>query len=188
MNNYTVVLLNGVASTIINPNGVFPVGCCAGSSFQVAGTGDFNYDGNTDILFKDSSGNYAIWYMVGGRVAPPTLSLGNVPASLAVVGIGDFDGNGAADILWRDTSGNLSIWFMSATTNAVQSAAAVANVPVTFSVQATGDYNRDGKSDIMWRDNLGNISIWFMNGATVANTAAVGNLPSNWSIVSSVAQ
>jgi hypothetical protein len=37
-------------------------------SFHVIGTGDFNGDGKSDILFQNTNGNVAIWEMNGLNV------------------------------------------------------------------------------------------------------------------------
>jgi hypothetical protein len=39
--------------------------------FQIAGSGDFNDDGNSDVLWRDTSGNVAIWFMNGTTVPNP---------------------------------------------------------------------------------------------------------------------
>jgi hypothetical protein len=47
-----------------------------GSSWQAVGTGDFNGDGHSDILFQNTSGQASIWemngnsLMGGGAVSP----------------------------------------------------------------------------------------------------------------------
>jgi hypothetical protein len=40
-----------------------------GPSWHVIGTGDFNGDGKSDILFQNTNGSVAIWLMNG---TPPT--------------------------------------------------------------------------------------------------------------------
>jgi hypothetical protein len=37
--------------------------------WSIVGTGDFNGDGKSDIVWRDSSGNVAIWFMVGEHVS-----------------------------------------------------------------------------------------------------------------------
>jgi hypothetical protein len=84
--------------------------------WTIVGLGDFNGDGKTDILWRDTSGNVAIWEMNGTSLLIGSSSfVGNVPASWSIVGTGDFNGDGKSDILWRDTSGNVAIWEMNGT-------------------------------------------------------------------------
>jgi hypothetical protein len=48
---------------------------------------------------------------------------------------------------------------------------------------ATHDFSGDSKSDIAWRQNTGAAAIWLMNGAQVLQSAGLGTIATNWSIV-----
>jgi FG-GAP-like repeat/FG-GAP repeat len=149
-------------------------------------THDYNGDGYSDIAWRDTSGNVAIWEMNGTTVLNPnTAGVGNVPTTWSIVGTGDFNGDGRWDILWSDTSGNVAIWEMNGTTVLNLNTAGVGNVATTWSIVGTGDFNGDGKGDVLWRS--GNIAIWEMNGTTVLNpdTAGVGNVTTNFKIAGS---
>jgi len=98
-------LLNGYDSLVGRGSRYIP------TAWSVVGTGDFNGDGNSDILWRDTSGNTAIWFMNGASVAS-TGGLGNISTAWSVAQTGDYNGDGKSDILWRDTSGNTAIWFM----------------------------------------------------------------------------
>ena len=144
-------------------------------------THDLNGDGFSDILWRATGGNVAVWLMDGSTVSQ-SASLGAVPNSFSIIGQHDFDGDGNADVVWRDGSGNVSMWFMNGAT--VASAAIVANVTSNWTLYGTGDLNNDGKGDLLWRDGTtGTVAVWFMNGATVASTTSFGAVPSNWTIV-----
>ena len=78
----------------------------APSTWSVVGQADFDGDGNYDLLWRDSSGNTAIWFVSGTTIAS-TASLGNVPTTWSV------KGTGGGEILWQDAAGDLAIWFMS---------------------------------------------------------------------------
>jgi hypothetical protein len=64
-------------------------------------THDFNGDGSSDIAWRDSLGDAAIWLMNGAAVLSPG-GVGTVPNSWSIVGQRDFDGDGKSDLLWRD--------------------------------------------------------------------------------------
>jgi hypothetical protein len=150
-------------------------------------THDFNGDGYSDIFWRDSSGNLAIWEMSSSTILNAnTAGLGGVATTWSIVGQRDFNGDGNADILWRDTSGDLAIWEMSGTTILNPSSSGLGSVPTTWSIVGTGDFNGDGYADILWRNTTtGDLVIWEMNGTAIlnANTAGVGNVPINWSVV-----
>src|SRR6202034_865543 len=82
--------------------------CPSSAGGVPTGQRDFNGDGYADILWRDTSGDLAIWEMNGTTILNPSNSgLGSVPTAWSIVGQRDFNGDGNADILWRDNSGNL---------------------------------------------------------------------------------
>ncbi len=150
-------------------------------AFKVAAasTHDFDGDGKSDILWRDSAGHAQMWLMDGG-VLNANFSLGLVPTNWSVAAQRDFDGDGKSDILWRNTSGDVAIWLMNGT--GATSIALVGNLPTRWSVVGTADFDGDGRGDILWRDSAGNLAIWFMNGATVSSVVPLGNVPTIWSV------
>jgi FG-GAP-like repeat len=78
----------------------------------VVGSGDFNGDGDSDILWQNrSSGQVSIWEMDGNtRIGGGAVANSPGPAWKAI-GTGDFYGHGLSDILFRNAStGQVSIW------------------------------------------------------------------------------
>jgi hypothetical protein len=51
----------------------------------VAETGDFDGNGKSDILWRDTSGDIAIWYMNGTTIASGT-GLGTMPTTYTIQG------------------------------------------------------------------------------------------------------
>ena len=142
---------------------------------------DFNGDGVSDILWRDTAGDTTIWFMNGGSVASG-VSLGNVPTVWSVAGTGDFNGDGVSDILWRDTSGDTTIWFGSLASGHVPSTQSVGNIPQPWSVAGVGDFNGDGDADILWRDPSGDTTVWFLRNGQLSSVASLGQIPSAWTV------
>jgi glucose/arabinose dehydrogenase len=148
-------------------------------------THDFNGDGFSDIAWRNTNSDLAIWLMNGTTVSSPA-DLGGVPNSWSVVGQRDFDGDGKADLLWRNTNGDLAVWFMNGT--AVSSTFDFGLVPTSWSVAGTGDFNNDGKGAILWRNTNGDVAIWLMNGTTVLSAVDLGGVDLSWTIAGSTRQ
>ena len=55
------------------------------TSWSIVETGDFNGDGKSDILWRDTSGNVAIWTMNGGTVSS-SLAVANVSTAWTIQG------------------------------------------------------------------------------------------------------
>jgi hypothetical protein len=172
---YIVILEHtGAVRKIICVNG-----SCPGVAASPNPTHAFNGDGKSDIVWRDTSGDVALWLMNGNQLLQAG-GLGTVPMTWSIIGQRDFTGAGNADILWRDSSGDLAMWFMNGVQLAL--AASLGNVPTSWTIYGTSDLNGDGKGDLLWRDTAGDLAIWFMNGATVTSTASLGNVPTSWSI------
>jgi uncharacterized repeat protein (TIGR03803 family) len=149
--------------TRIGGGGVTPI---PGPTWQAIGTGDFNGDGKSDILWQNTDGQASIWEMDG------TTKIGGGPAGVnpgptwKAIGTGDFNGDGKSDILWQNTDGQASIWEMSGNTK-IGGGALATNPGPTWKAVGTGDFNKDGDSDILWQNtSTGQVSIWEMQGTT----------------------
>src|SRR5579871_5570984 len=113
---------------------------------------DFNGDGKSDILLRDTvTGEVLIWFM-DGAVITGSGSPGSPGLDWSIQGVGDFNGDGKADILWRDSNGTVAIWFMDGAT-IIGSGSPGAPGP-DWIVQGVGDFDGDGKADILWRNSV----------------------------------
>ena len=151
------------------------------NSWNVAGIGDFNGDGKSDILWRNTNGSLIDWTMNGSQVtASQQVTLGGSAAapdsSWSVAGIGDFNGDGKSDVLWRNTNGSLIDWTMNGSqitsSQTVTLGGSAATPDSSWSVAAIGDFNGDGKSDILWRNTNGSLIDWTMNGSQITSAAA----------------
>jgi probable HAF family extracellular repeat protein len=185
---------NITSSSFVTANGTV---VAPDASFSVAGLSDFSGDGNTDVLWRSTSGALIEWRMNGSVITASANVTSNgaavqPDASFSVAGVGDFSGDNKSDILWRSTSGALIDWTMNGaviTTSAnVTFNGALVQPNASFSVAGIGDFNGDGKADIIWRSTSGEIAEWQMNGSTISasgdlNAGGVAVAPAaNWSV------
>jgi hypothetical protein len=168
------------------------------ASWKIAGVGDFNADGASDLLWRNSSGATALWLMNGAAIASASgIFAGGVAVnpdpSWTVAGIGDFNADNHADILWRNSSGAVAVWTMNGA-NVTSGAyatynGAVAAPDASWSVAGIGDFNGDHTADVLWRNANGSLVEWLMNGSTIIGNGAVtsNGVPvapgANWHIV-----
>jgi hypothetical protein len=149
---------------------------------DIAHAHDFNGDSNvSDILWRDTSGNLAMWLMSGGQLSSGA-NISQVSTIWTVVGSHDFNRDGSSDILWLDNTGNLGVWLMNGT--AVTSYVELGNVGTQWAVAGTGDFNGDRNGDILWRNpTTGELAIWLMNGdGQFASGIDFGNVPTVWTV------
>jgi hypothetical protein len=95
----------------------------AGTSVQVVGSGDFNYDGKRDLILQNTSnGSIRARYMGGGNgvahlqstdVLFNNKALGGLwSKAWRVVGTQDFDGDGEPDLIMHHTDGTIAAWHL----------------------------------------------------------------------------
>ncbi len=101
------------------------------NAWKVTGSGDFNNDGNADLLLQNgATGEIRLWLMDGARNVIGSPTVGTPAATDVVVAVGDYDADMDPDIVLRDSAtGALRTWFMSGTTPA---GAPVSNNPATL--------------------------------------------------------
>jgi hypothetical protein len=172
----------GFVSNDVNAWSVLP------TSWRVDGTGDFNGDGNDDILWRRSDGAFTEWLGQdnGGFISNDANAFHNLPNIWQVVGTGDFNGDNRDDIAWRRDDGAFTVWLGQSNGGFVTNDAnAWAAVPTSWQVVATGDYNGDGRDDIAWRNSNGTFTDWLgqANGGFISNDAnALTVLTTAWHV------
>ncbi len=106
-----------------------------GASWSIAGIGDFDGDGNADVLWCGADGSVTVWLMNGASITSGNAVTFNgaavtVDASWHVVEVGDFDGDGNADVLWRNDNGALAQWLMNGSQVASSTSPTLQGAPI----------------------------------------------------------
>jgi serine protease len=141
---------------------------------------DFNGDGKSDILWRQSSTGSVLMQTMNG-VTVGSSSIIDSSSDWVVAEVGDFNGDGTSDILWRQSSTGQVIMELVHAQSAI--AWDVINTSGDWAVAGVGDFNGDGKSDILWTQiSTGTTILQIMNGSTVLSSTLV-NANSDWAVV-----
>lgn len=158
--------------------------------WKAVATGDFNKDGEVDVLFQHTDGSLAVWHMRGANLISSTPFNPSGPAdpSSRVVGTGDFNRDGDIDVLFQNDTGILSIWYM----GGVGGTSLFLNsltVPESsrdrdWRVIGTTDLNADGHTDLLFQNRkTSNLGLWYMYQPALVLGKTINLNPGKWSIV-----
>ncbi len=135
--------------------------------------GDFDRDGQTDLLLRNSSNVTQAWLMNGTTRAALVTLTPTPTADEVIAGVDDFDHDGFEDlVVYRPSSGTVELWRLGGPSGTDRQGAAVpllgaSPLPSNWKLSATGDFNRDGWPDLLWRNTTTQkLVVWALVGAT----------------------
>jgi hypothetical protein len=143
-------------------------------SWEVIGTGDFNGDNRTDVLWRNDIGRVTNWLgqTNGGFLGNFANADANAGLDWHFAGTGDFNGDGRDDILWRNAKGELFNWLSTPGGGFASNAAnSYTSVDSSWHIVGIGDFDGDNRSDILWRNDSGRVTNWLgqANGGFASN-------------------
>jgi hypothetical protein len=143
----------------------------ADTTWQIVGVGDFDGDGKSDILWRNSVSGQNYIYPMNGTTIKASEGFVRTVADPAwqVKGVGDFDGDGKADIVWRNSSsGENYLYPMDGITIKPTEGYIRTVADLNWQIAAVGDYDGDGKNDLLWRNSsTGQNYLYPMDGTTI---------------------
>jgi len=148
-----------------NVSGWETVGVFDGAT-QIVGLGDFNGNGQTDLLLRNANGAVGC-YFTGGETTGWNYfqSLGD---EWSLSAIGDLNGDGRDDVVLAHADGFAGSWLTQA--DGTMAWADLDNLPTKSEIVGTGDFNGDGTDDVLlkkgtyygaWLVQDGNAKSWF---------------------------
>lgn len=167
------ILLMGSAQVIgATPEviGTIPVKPTRSDIWSVAGVGDIDQNGYSDIILRDPRGN--IQLLSFGATPEPTphylpvrdfsYGTGTFDSSWQVAAVGDLRGLGYASIVWAnpDLPGRDHGLQLRRAAEGLQPAAG-GQMPVGSYIASTGDFNGDGTMDLLLVNSNGDQTIWY---------------------------
>jgi len=162
------------------------VGAVPNTDWQIVGSGDYDGDGKSDVLWRNSVTGTNWMYLMNGGTITTSVGVSVTPdLNWAIVGNGDYDGDGKSDILWRNAvTGTNWLYLMNGTS--IATSASISVLPDTsWKIVGDGDYNGDGKADVLWRNTAtGANRMYLMDGTSIISNSAVSTVTDqNWQIV-----
>lgn len=164
---------------MVGANRVAYNGTSLANSYELAGTGDFNGDRRTDLLWTSPARDILISFSTGAGYSnvqtPYTYSSG-----MQVLGASDINGNGKADIIFRNESaGQFYVWYMDGSTRVAYNAHPVG---AGYEFVGSGDLNKDRMQDLVWTSSGRDVLISLSKGVSFTTSLAGLSYASNYEL------
>ncbi len=143
--------------------------------------GDFNGDGQPDVVSQSMDGTVSLALNSGGTFTQVASSYNGVVSSWRIVGVADFNGDGREDLVWQSPTGAVAVWLNNGS-----------NPPTAVSIYAgssdwvvvgVGDMDHNGTPDLIWQAPDGELVVWLMQGTTVLAGQNLWRASSAWRVV-----
>jgi hypothetical protein len=148
------------------------------AGWNIAGVGDFDGNGYTDILWTPTNSSPIAYLWMNGGGSVTAVSLAQYGAMSRKAWVADFNADGKSDILWDFGSSRPVLWTMngSKVTGALYLGI---DMPPTWSIAGVGDFSGNGLADILWTTPSGSAVLWMNNGSgqvTAVSLAKYGSV------------
>ena len=138
---------------------------------NVLGLGDFNGDGQTDLLLRNDNGAVGCYFTSGETLGWNYFqSLGD---EWTVSAVGDLNGDGRDDVVLKHDAGFAGSWITQS--DYTMAWANLDTLAEGFAIVGTGDFNGDGTDDVLLQ-NGSYFGAWLVEDGSVAGWMGLGDL------------
>ena len=124
------------------------------ASWSVAATGDFNGDGFSDLVYRQSgNGLTEIQFLKGtANVSGGVIANNPFDASWSIIAAGNFNGDGKSDLVWQQPSGGQTqIMLLDGNNNAGGGAITSNPFDSSWKIVTSGDFTASGTDGLVWQ-------------------------------------
>ena len=138
---------------------------------QVLGLGDFNGDGQTDLLLRNVNGAVGCYFTSGETLGWNYFqSLGD---EWSICAVGDLNGDGRDDVVLKHDAGFAGSWLTQS--DYTMAWADLDTLPEGYSIIGSGDFNGDGIDDVLLRNGT-YYGAWIVENGNAKSWMGLGDL------------
>lgn len=145
--------------------------------YRVAGRGDFDGDGRSDVLWEDGS---TLWLWRSEPLGGFSIHfVSGFPSGWTIAGVGDINGDGRDDIFWSNRAAQMADWWLMDGSRWTYGVSAY--VATQYRVAGLGDFDGDGRADVLWEDGA-TLWLWRSEASGGFSIRYVANYPAGWDV------
>ncbi|MBQ7206319.1 MAG: hypothetical protein IJS01_00835, partial [Lentisphaeria bacterium] len=138
---------------------------------QILGLGDFNADGQTDLLLRNVNGAVGCYFTSGETTGWNYFqSLGD---EWKITAVGDLNGDGRDDVVLKHDAGFAGSWLTQS--DGTMTWANLDTLPEGFAIVGAGDFDGDGVDDVLLKKDT-YYGAWLVEDGSVKSWFGLGDL------------